>query len=92
MEPNVRDIVKLRNRTRVFRDRMHAGLVLAELLKDLGKTPLTILAIPAGGVPVAVVIAKELAAPLDVAVVSKITPPKNTEIGYGAVVRRNRPP
>ena len=85
MERNVRDIVKLRNRTRVFRDRMHAGLVLAELLKDLGKTPLTILAIPAGGVPVAVVIAKELAAPLGVAVVSKITPPKNTEIGYGAV-------
>jgi predicted phosphoribosyltransferase len=44
-----------------------------------------VLAIPAGGVPVAAVIAERLQIPLDVAVVSKITLPWNTEAGYGAV-------
>ena len=44
-----------------------------------------VLAIPAGGVPVGAVIARELGTPLDVAVVSKITLPWNTEAGYGAV-------
>lgn len=44
-----------------------------------------ILAIPAGGVPVAVPIAEALALPLDVAVVSKVTPSWNSEVGYGAV-------
>ncbi len=44
-----------------------------------------ILAIPAGGVPVAAAIASALGLPLDVAVVSKVTPSWNTEVGYGAV-------
>jgi predicted phosphoribosyltransferase len=44
-----------------------------------------VLAIPAGGVPVAAVVARRLALPLDLAVVSKITPIGNTEVGYGAV-------
>ena len=44
-----------------------------------------VLAIPAGGVPVAAVIAQGLKIPLEVAVVSKITLPWNTEAGYGAV-------
>ena len=41
--------------------------------------------IPAGGMAVAVEIARELHLPLDIAVVSKITLPWNTESGYGAV-------
>ena len=54
------------------------------------------LAIPAGGYPVAAEIATRLGLPLDVAVVSKITPSWNTEVGYGAVafdgtVRINEP-
>jgi len=44
-----------------------------------------LLAIPAGGVPVAAAIAQRLALPLDLAVVSKIALPWNTESGYGAV-------
>ena len=44
-----------------------------------------VLAIPAGGVPVAAPIAGRLALPLDLAVVSKITLPWNPEMGYGAV-------
>jgi len=52
-----------------------------------GKLPpgCRILAIPAGGVPVAAALAGALDLPLDVAVVSKVTPSWNTEVGYGAV-------
>ncbi len=77
----------LRSRTHVFRDRAHAGAVLAEMLASHFENPphAVVLAIPAGGVPVAAPIAERLALPLDLAVVSKITLPWNTEIGYGAV-------
>jgi predicted phosphoribosyltransferase len=86
----------LRGTIGIFRDRRHAGELLAELLKEhLQLEDGLVLAIPAGGVPVAVVVAEKLELPLDVAVVSKITLPWNTEAGYGAVafdgsVRLNR--
>lgn len=44
-----------------------------------------VMGIPAGGIAVAVEIARELDLPLDIAVVSKITLPWNSEAGYGAV-------
>jgi len=44
-----------------------------------------VLAIPAGGVPVAAEIARHLALPLDLAVVSKVLLPWTTESGFGAV-------
>ena len=44
-----------------------------------------VLAIPAGGVPVAAAIAEELGLPLDVLPVSKVLYPWTTESGYGAV-------
>lgn len=75
----------LRDRTDVFQDRAAAGRALARLLAQSGEAPARILAIPAGGVPVALEIAHALGWPLDVAVVSKITLPWNTEAGYGAV-------
>jgi predicted phosphoribosyltransferase len=75
----------LRGLTRVFRDRAHAGAVLAEMLSARRGSNALILAVPAGGVPVAVEIAACLRLELDVAVVSKITLPWNTEAGYGAV-------
>jgi putative phosphoribosyl transferase len=56
-----------RNRTSVFRDRFEAGMFLAnELQKYAGNTDVFVLAVPAGGVPVAYMIAKGLDAPLDV--------------------------
>ncbi len=82
---NVSSVGELRNRTRVFEDRADAGLVLAGMLESYRGSDAIILAIPSGGVPVAVAIAEHLGLPLDVAVVSKITPPWNAEIGYGAV-------
>ncbi|HTX61669.1 MAG TPA: phosphoribosyltransferase family protein [Methanobacterium sp.] len=82
---NIYDLAELRNHSGVFRDRDHAGLVLTEMLKDYEDSDALVLAIPAGGVPVAVPLARELNLDLDVAVVSKITLPWNTEIGYGAL-------
>ncbi len=77
----------LRNRAHVFRDREQAGAVLAEMLASSFdcRSHALVLAIPAGGVPVAAPIARRLALPLDLAVVSKITLARNTEVGYGAV-------
>lgn len=84
-----------RNRRRVFKDRVHAGRVLAAMLEKYAGTGAQTMAVPAGGVPVGAELAKHLGLALDVAVVSKITLPWNTEAGYGAVafdgtVRINR--
>ncbi|HXF67026.1 MAG TPA: phosphoribosyltransferase family protein [Burkholderiales bacterium] len=81
----VHDIPALRDRAPVFRDRAHAGVVLAGLLEALRGGDAIVLAIPSGGVPVAAEVAKRLAAPLEVAVVSKILLPWTTEAGYGAI-------
>jgi putative phosphoribosyl transferase len=82
---NIIERPELRERTRVFRDRAHAGEVLAEMLDAYRQSDAVVLAIPAGGVPLGAVIARKLQIPLEVAVVSKITLPWNTEAGYGAV-------
>lgn len=79
------EIPELRDRKRVFRDRAHAGQVLAAAMETLRGAPIRLFAIPSGGVPVAAEIARRLALPLSVAVSSKITPPWNTEMGCGAV-------
>ena len=79
------ELETLRDRTRVFRDRSHAGHVLAEMLLAHRGSAARVLAIPAGGLPVAAPLARLLGLPLDVAVVSKIRLPWNTEVGYGAV-------
>src|SRR5947207_2113984 len=70
-----------------FRDRVHAGRELAKMLEEFRGTPALVLAIPAGGVPVARAIATELGLPLDVAPVSKVLYPWTTESGYGANIR-----
>ncbi len=85
LEDNFFDIPDFRNRTAVFRNREHAGEVLSEMLIQYKNTDAIVFAIPAGGVPVGAVIAANLQISLDVAVVSKITLPWNTEAGYGAV-------
>jgi putative phosphoribosyl transferase len=85
MTSNIIDLSELREQTHVFQDRTHAGQVLARMLAADDKHSGIILAIPAGGVPVGAVMAERLGLDFDVAVVSKITLPWNTEAGYGAV-------
>lgn len=77
---------ELHGKSRVFRDRNDAGRALAALIESppAEENPL-VAGIPAGGIPVAAVVAAELGLPLTVAVVSKITLPWNSEAGYGAV-------
>jgi predicted phosphoribosyltransferase len=79
------ELLELRDRTHVFADRADAGTVLAGMLEFLRNSDALLLAIPAGGVPVAAPIATRLGLALDVAVVSKITLPWTSEAGYGAV-------
>jgi putative phosphoribosyl transferase len=79
------DLPKLRNRVHVFQDRQEAGEVLASMLERYRDSDALVLAVPAGGVAVGAVIARTLNLALDVAIVSKITLPWNTESGYGAV-------
>jgi putative phosphoribosyl transferase len=76
---------ELRDRSGVFRDRSHAGKILAQMLQPYQNSNALVLAIPAGGIPIAKEIAKLCGLPLDFAVVSKVTLPWNTEAGYGAL-------
>ncbi len=69
-----------------FRDRQDAGRGLAGILAsrdDLGNA--VVLALPRGGVPVALEIARTLGAPLDVLVVRKVGLPGQPELAMGAV-------
>jgi putative phosphoribosyl transferase len=79
---NIYSLPRLRECQSVFRNRTHAGRCIADMIKE---SDAFVLGIPAGGIPVATVVARALGLSLDVAVVSKITLPWNTEAGYGAV-------
>jgi predicted phosphoribosyltransferase len=61
------DLPELRDRTQVFRDRTHAGEVLAGMLEGWRAGDACVLAIPAGGVPVAAALCRVLALPLGLA-------------------------
>lgn len=75
----------LRNKNYVFRDRAHAGELLAWKLRPYVEPSSMVLAIPSGGVPVGKVIAKELGLPLDLIIVRKLPIPYNTEAGFGSI-------
>ena len=69
-----------------FDNRADAGRQLAEALAVLELDQPLIYALPRGGVPVAVEIAKSLHAPLDLLLVRKIGAPRNPEVALGAIV------
>ena len=73
----------------LFRDRAEAGQFLSRELLDavpeLRTEPVTVLAIPRGGVPVAAPIALLLRAPLDVFIARKLGAPGREELAIGAV-------
>jgi len=75
---------------KVFRDRKHAGETLANLLKEYARENLSILAIPNGGVPVALPIYLKFRKnnpniQFYLLIVRKIPIPYNTEAGFGAI-------
>ncbi len=75
----------LKNRSYVFKDRAHAGRLLAERLLAYRGQDIHLFAIPAGGVPVAAEIARRLKIALDLIIVRKIQLPWTTEAGFGAL-------
>ena len=75
----------LRNRVYVFRNRSDAGRRLARYLEKFKGQTVPLFAIPAGGVPVAAEIARDLDIPLDLVIVRKIQLPWTTEAGFGAI-------
>ena len=77
---------RLTNRVLVFKDRTEAGKQLANMLKDYRRIQnVVLLALPAGGVPIAIEIAKELLLSLDVIIVRKLQIPWAPEAGFGAM-------
>jgi len=86
MDPNVIDEPAYRNRKFVFKDRLHAGELLADKLQSqIDGRNVQLLTIPAGGVPVGYAVAKKLNVSFDVILVRKIQIPWNPEAGFGAV-------
>ncbi|MEV0613196.1 phosphoribosyltransferase family protein [Nonomuraea sp. NPDC050404] len=73
----------------LFADRADAGAQLAERLRD-ARDPV-ILALPRGGVAVAVPIARRLDAELEVLVTRKIGYPPTPELGVGAIAEGGEP-
>lgn len=71
----------------LFKDRVDAGVKLANELLNYKKDNPVILAIPRGGVVVGYEVAKRLDAPLDIVVPRKIPAPSNPELGIGAVMQ-----
>nr|WP_300313207.1 phosphoribosyltransferase [Halomonas sp.] len=74
-----------------FASRTEAGQLLAERLKERHYAKPVALALPRGGVPVALEIAKVLQAPLDLLLVRKIGVPYQPELALGAVVDGDTP-
>jgi putative phosphoribosyl transferase len=69
----------------LFRDRRDAGVHLASALSAYQREDVVVLALPRGGVPVGVEVARALSAPLDVFVVRKLGIPGHEEFAMGAI-------
>jgi putative phosphoribosyl transferase len=70
----------------VFQDRVQAGRELAKRLRAYANNPnVIVLGIPRGGVPVALQVAEQLHAPLDIFVVRKLGVPGREELAFGAI-------
>lgn len=75
----------------IFADREEAGRLLANELTRFKDQQPVVLALPRGGVPVAVEVADALHAPLDLILVRKIGAPWQPELAIAAVVDGDRP-
>ena len=69
-----------------FADRISAGRALAKALAKRNYADPVVLALPRGGVPIGLEVARELNAPLDLIMVRKIGVPWQPELAAAAVV------
>jgi putative phosphoribosyl transferase len=75
----------LRNKRYVFENRAAAGRKLSQMLLDFHHSDVVVLAIPSGGVPVAIEMRKGWPFQFDLLIVRKVQIPWDTEAGFGAV-------
>jgi putative phosphoribosyl transferase len=68
-----------------FRDRRDAGQRLAALLEGYVRSDAVVLALPRGGVPVAIEVAERLGAEMDLLLVRKLGVPGHEELAMGAI-------
>ena len=73
------------DRFALFTDRADAGRRLAGALERFREEEPLVVALPRGGVPVGVEVARALDAPLDILLVRKLGAPFNPEYGIGAI-------
>lgn len=69
----------------VFKDRQHAGELLAKQLEKFTGGKVVVVGIPRGGVVVAKVVADRLKVPVDYIAVEKLGAPGNPEFAIGAI-------
>ncbi|CUH63869.1 Putative phosphoribosyl transferasec/MT0597 [Thalassovita gelatinovora] len=74
-----------------FADRQTAGQALAEVVAQKAYADPVILALPRGGVPVAIELVRALHAPMDLVMVRKIGAPGQPELAVAAVVNGDDP-
>jgi len=74
-----------------FRDRIEAGRLLADELAKKEYPDPVVLALPRGGVPIGLEVARRLNAPLDLVMVRKIGVPYQPELAAAAVVNGDHP-
>ena len=74
-----------------FKNRLEAGVQLAILLQKYADDNLVVYALPRGGVPLGVEIAKKLHAPFDLLITKKIGHPGNPEYALCAIAEDGEP-
>ena len=74
-----------------FKNRLEAGVQLAILLQKYADDNLVVYALPRGGVPLGVEIAKKLHAPFDLVITKKIGHPGNPEYALCAIAEDGEP-
>lgn len=75
----------------LFRDRTDAGEQLAEVIGSLDAKNTIVLALPRGGLPLGVIVAKKYAVSFDIILAKKIGHPTNSEYAIGAVAEGGTP-
>ncbi|SSC74044.1 unnamed protein product [Ciceribacter sp. T2.26MG-112.2] len=74
-----------------FKDRIDAGERLADALERLRGEDVVVIALPRGGVEVALPVARRLGAPMTLLMVRKIGLPSQPELAMGAIVDGDKP-
>ena len=75
----------LRERLKIYRDRVHAAKILANMIEDLIDDDTCLAAIPNGGVPIGVTIAEMLDIELGLMMVARLLIPWEGMRGFGAL-------